>query len=281
MVALVFFLLLGFGFAMAVLVYQRYVAYEPSVSRHVPASATFAARFDLTHVMLYEPFRRAVFPLVDRGALGTPTRRDRLAERGLVVGADVRELLVALGPSGREWVIALGGRLPKSGAATILAEVLRAEGRTVEEGGAGHYSLTDPRLVFAQSDAGALLFASDEAWLRAALVGGPADPELDEGSGGLVASPEAWLPGLQRVKAHFRAGSDVALDARLEFGKGSAAAAMTQFLLPLLGRLDPLLEGPVRAAKVTSTADSTELQLLLPRETVERLIAIGADRFPF
>ena len=76
--ALVFVVLLAIGLGLAVVVYRKYVAYEPSVSRHVPAGATAVARFDLTHVMLYEPFRRAVFPLAVTVASPRSMSRDSL-----------------------------------------------------------------------------------------------------------------------------------------------------------------------------------------------------------
>lgn len=280
-VALVFLVLLALGFSLAIVVYKKYVAYEPSVSKHVPAGADFVVRFDLTHVMLYEPFRRAVFPLVERGAPPAKPRKDRLAEQGLVIGADVRELLVAIGPAATDWVIGVGGRLPKSGAAKAIAVVLREEGRSVEERGDG-YTLPPSTLCFTQASDGTLLFASNETRLAAAIAGGAAPPELNMGAGGLVYQPPGIIPGLRNVRAHWRAGSVVAVDARLELDlAGPPATALVEALLRGISGVDPLLDGPVRTVQVSSEGNVTSLHLQFPREAVERLVALSVDRFPF
>lgn len=279
-VAIVFAVLLAVGLAAAFIVYRKFVAYEPSVSKHVPAGAWLAARFDLTHVMLYEPFRRAVFPIVDRGAAGTPSRRDRLAEAGVVVGADVREVLVALGPNAQDWVVGVGGRLPKSGVPAVLAEVLRKEGRTVDAAGDG-YVLRPEGIAFGQSGDGAVLFASEAGRLTAALQGQPPNPELNEGAGGLVATPASPVAGLSSFRAHWRAGSVVAVDAHGEFsGNPTLAMLALRLFLPTLGALDPTLSAPLQNAEVTAVGNSVEIKVQLPSEAMERLVAVAADRFP-
>src|SRR5262245_46257848 len=121
-VAAVFVALLVLGFALGVVVYRRYVAYEAVAARHVPEDVLAAVRVDLTHVMLYEPFRRSIFPLVDRlpEPASEPPRRERLEARGVRIGGDVREVVLGVGPLPVDWILIVGGRLPRTGLGALV-----------------------------------------------------------------------------------------------------------------------------------------------------------------
>jgi len=266
-IALVFAALLAVGLVAAIVVYRVFVAYEPVAARHVPRDATFAARFDLTHVMLYEPFRRHVFPLVD---IGGSDRRKRLEAAGIELGSEVREVVVAVSDDAGDWLLALGGPLSRRNLSTPLAEVLRGEGRRVEE--RSGVWVVDGALCFAQTTDGALLLAPREARLRSALSEAPGPAPLGQGAGGLVVKG-AWLPPpLTALEASYRAGSVVLveLSATTE-GPAPAAEAALRGLLDGIGALDPVLADAAKRAAIRNENGRVTASLSLSNTAAERL----------
>jgi hypothetical protein len=273
-VALVFVLLLAVGLAAAFVVHDRYVAYAPVTARHVPADATAVVRFDLTHVMFYEPFRRSIGGVLD-GIPADPAsanRRARLEARGVRVVGDVRELLVAFGPGPGDWVVVLGGRLPAEGLAAELAEVLRAEGRQlVREGQL--FTAEEPEMTFTQAEDSAFVLASSPERARAALPRMAPAAGLSDGAGGLFLRSPAVQPPMRSIQAHFRAGSVVALDGEVTF-EDAAPAERAQALSELLARLgggDPVVRAALERSSPTFEDDQARISLRLPREAVEAL----------
>src|SRR5688500_1201740 len=59
--------LLAVGSAGAVVIYFRLIRYERVVAPHVPRDAAFVVRLDVEQAIVYEPFRRHLLPLADRG----------------------------------------------------------------------------------------------------------------------------------------------------------------------------------------------------------------------
>jgi hypothetical protein len=272
--------LLALGLGLAYVVYDRYVAYQSTVARHVPPDAQAAVRFDLTHVMLYEPFRASIFPLVDRLAAGNADkpRRAALEARGIRVGSDVREVLLALGPARGDWLVAVGGRLPAAGVGATLASVLRDEGQRIEERDGGFW-LPAHGVAFAQAGDGALVLASDEERLRSALAVRPARQELIAGAGGFSVG-EPWLiRPLQNLSGTLRAGSVIAVEGRAAFpptGDAAAAELALKTLLERAGRLDPALEPAFRPSALRASGGDVELQLGLPASAMERIASLVA-----
>jgi hypothetical protein len=275
-IALAFAALLAFGFALALVVHDRFVAYQPLAARHTPKDATFVARFDLTHVMLYEPFRRYVFPVVDLGAEG---RRERLGEEGLQIGGEVREVVIAFGNDASDWSVALGGPLSENQISDTLARVLRAENRRVD-GHGGLFTVGGGRMAFGQAKDGALVLASSEARLRAALPRSAEPAPLGQGAGGLRVSG-TWLPTeIQRLEGSYRAGSVVLVELVAETTAGTTPDAAEAALRSVLGRVagsDPELTAAARSAVFRATPGRVSAQVTLSNTAVERLAARALD----
>lgn len=279
-IATAFLVLLALGLGLAYVVYDRYVAYQSTVARHVPADALAAARFDLTHVMIYEPFRASIFPLVDRLAAGNRNkpRRAALEARGIRVGSDVREVLLALGPAKGDWLLAVGGRLPAVGLGATLASVLRDEGQVVEER-EGRFWIPTHGLAFAQASDGALVLASDQERLRSALAMRPARQELTSGAGGFTIA-EPWLiRPLQHLAGTLRAGSVIAVEGHAGYPPAEEALAAelaVRTLLERAGSLHPALVAPFRPSTLRAEGGEVELQLGLPASAMERIASLVA-----
>jgi hypothetical protein len=278
-VALVFVGVLSIGLALGFAVYRTYVAYEPTTAHHVPPDATLVARFDLTHVMLYEPFRRSIFPLVDTGP-GGAGRRERLSTRGIRVGSDVREVLLALGPQPRQWLLAVGGRLPRSQVDLVLASVLREEGRLIDVR-SGVYLLPETGVAFAQAADGTLLIASSEPRLRSALAHRSVTLPIAGASGGFWIAG-SWLgdpPPVSSLDGQLRAGSVVEVKANVRVqSKPADAQAAARALLERFAALDPALAEAARTAQIEPSEVGAAARLRLPRPAVERLAALAATR---
>lgn len=276
--ALVFVALLVVGFTLGVVVYEKYVAYPPTAAQHVPPDATVAARIDLTHVMLYAPFRTSIMPLADQGDSAAAGRGKRLAAHGVRLGADVRELMVALGPAPGDWVLVVGGQLPRTGLADTVRAVLQEESRVVEARPNGGYFLAPSGPWFGQAADGAFAIASSETRLRAALPIRPGDAALAEAAGGLFLS-RAWLGGpFKSLRANLRAGSVVAADVHADFSDPASGEAALRALLDSLAKLDPTLTVPTQSAEIHATGSGATVRLNLPREAVERVASLTAAR---
>jgi hypothetical protein len=211
------------------LAYRELIHYERVAVRHVPAGAELAVRMDLEQVVLFEPVRKHLLPLVDRlsladagGEVAAPpsSRLTRLREHaGLNLGLDLRELVFARMPDGR-WLLALGGIFDPQRALAGVEKVLREEEPTVPLHREDRVLMLEgPKLAFTQADDGVLLIGSDAAIVERAL------PEADEyrrlglsseGAAAAVAAP-GWL-------SHFETPGQPSLHssrgvaARLDFG---------------------------------------------------------------
>jgi hypothetical protein len=160
------------AFGIAFKLYQRYVAYEPIAARHMAPNAAFALRLDLEKIILYQPFREHLLPLILEGQ-GNPRLKPRLQRlrqhTRVEVGVDIRELVYSRGQSSDRWVVALGGMFAKNGVAAGMQRVL------LEEGLASQFDAEAQRLTFSngvsagQAADGVVLFASDSSTLEAAL----------------------------------------------------------------------------------------------------------------
>ncbi|MFO7180402.1 MAG: hypothetical protein DIU78_017005 [Pseudomonadota bacterium] len=268
-VLLVFVGLLVLGLAVAYVVHERYVAYTPVAASHVPPDAALVARFDLTHVTLYEPFRRYVFPLAD---LGNAQRRDRLAARGASVAGAVREVVLAIGTTGTDWLVVLGGKLP-SHLDQALASVLAEEGARVERRSQG-FVLEPSGLAFAQATDGAFLIAPSAERLGSALAPRSPIPELLRESGGVVARRPFVPPPLERFEASFEGGSGVEVRFLATGGPGTELAV--RGLLAGFGALHPELAAVARAATLEAQNGSLRGELRLPSTAAERLAEVLA-----
>lgn len=271
-VAVVFFGLIALGLALAIVVHERYVAYEAVAAQHLTKDAPVLARFDLTHVMFYEPFRRSIAPLAGRlpPRAESRGREQRLEARGVRVAGDIREVAVALGPEPGAWTVALGGRLQKTGLDRALADILREEGTHLST--EGNIFVADaPSFAFAQAGDGALVLASSPARLRGALVPQPSPPELTEGSGGVLVSGPVLPAPVTALRAGFRAGSVVAVEGDVSFQPGSDETARSRALAAVfaaLGGSDPDVRAAFDRAARSGSGATEHVVVRLPREAV-------------
>ncbi|HET9958241.1 MAG TPA: hypothetical protein VFQ61_27290 [Polyangiaceae bacterium] len=295
-VAVVFLGLLVLGLGLAVWVHKRYVAYQPTAARHVASDAVVALRLDLTHVMFYEPFRRALLPLVDLGPSGAH-RAERLAERGLRASGDVREIVVASRAELGSLSVVLGGTFERRGVTRKLAEVLRGDGIEVlaSSGELEAFCMTGGP-CFAQFDDGSIAFAQHEQELLAVRAATAAPPALVNAAGGFFlrgreiermqnrvaqavggstfrADPD-WA-SVERLELNFRAGSVVELQLKASLTDESRGRAAIERTLAELAHDAPEFD----SQKAQLRLEGRELsgRFRLPRESVERLFSRLAE----
>lgn len=177
------------------LLYARFVHYERVARRHVPTGAIAAFRIEVEQAALYEPFRRHWLPLL--GGPGAPpaeadARLRRIEHRVGFGRADLRELMLAIGPGTRDWVVVLGGI--SSGRLTMseLLAALASEGQV--------WKLAENARVLTHADTGVAVTVADDRAIvvastpeRALAALAPASHELELPSGpfGFVITGEA------------------------------------------------------------------------------------------
>jgi hypothetical protein len=230
----------------AFVAYRALIHYERRAIEHVPAGAELALRIDLEQLVLFEPVRKHLLPLVDRAPLAPeaaePARMPRLLalrqQAGLNLVRDLRELVFARSPDGR-WVLALGGLFGSRRVLADIEDVLQREpGLHVRRSGA--LRILEPSgVALGQAEDGVLLVGSDEAMLERALPATRAHAELGLGPSGaaeLAASShgfDGFGAGAQRAStawsrcvAQLDFGDPMQLTMRIEHAPGSDAASM-------------------------------------------------------
>lgn len=283
--------------------YWVLVRYEDKVARHVPKDAVAALRLDVEQVVLYEPIRKHVFPVVD----GAKTNASRLAklkqETGVNLGMDLREIMVALLPQGR-YVAAVGGLFPTSDLLRKTLTVLPPDHGCKLTGARLGCTLEGASVWFEQAEDGVVLMSNSEQVLDAALV--PSDQREARWSlehapitlgvvwehaladlpiaPSILGLPE-WLPELSSVFAH----ADLAdpLDVRVELqGLAASRTESVRGWLHQLQALAGLVRGPdvagerdafARATVETTPAGAVALRTQWQRKDVERAARAFAD----
>lgn len=303
----VFVALLAIGIAGGVSIHRSYVGFERVAARHVPPDATLVLRWDVEKVSLFEPTRRFILPLVDEAPPHKEgrglSRRERFAqESGIVLGRDLREVLVAFGPGEGDWSVLLGGSFPPSDLAAAAERTFAADGARWRQLAARRI-VTDTGVALAQGDDGVLVLASSVARLDAALASHPLAPDVPRlGAGALVvgagtaglpkggAELLAALGSPQAVRGELRWGNPLPLNLELEFASAPPADVKDRIgraLDLLLGEDLPRLEhqyGPVRvqpagnrAVRVELLVDDTGLERAAKRAAgaVESALGVG------
>lgn len=170
--------------------YWLMVRYEAKAARHIPQAALGAVRVDVEQVVLYEPVRKHIFPVLDGPEPGGRLERFKQLS-GVNLGMDLREVVIAALPDG-ETVIAIGGLFPPKGLVQALAPLVApTAGRPGCSPEAG--VLRCPSAFIRQADDGTLLLATSMAALDAA------EPVSDWAQQNAL--PAAPLAGLMRVKS--------------------------------------------------------------------------------
>jgi hypothetical protein len=210
----------------AYVAYRELIHYERRAVEHLPLDTAVVARLDLEQVVLFEPVRRYLLPVVSevplaaapRGGGDGAVRRDRLAslrESGVNLAFDLREIVVAVVAPTGGWVVVLGGLFEREGMVDAIERVLRDEGvGCTRSGGTLRFDFWGTAL--GQAEDGALIMASSAAVLESALPATPRYMELGatrEGAGGVFFAPNqlrrwlgtfapwataSWLDKLQR-----------------------------------------------------------------------------------
>ncbi len=183
------------GFTIA---YYRLVHYDRQAVLHIPPGTAMAARLDVEQVVLYEPLRKHLFPVLNdaRGQDKPPAleRFERLTSVNL--GMDLRELVFCAAPGG-DWALLVGGLFPTSGVIEGLAQLLEQDQvRSCQLSGTT-LSCTSPRLLMRQADDGVIVLASSEAQLHKAATPSTTFEELGmprEGAGAFVITDQALRP---------------------------------------------------------------------------------------
>lgn len=242
LVGLVLAICAGIG---AYVAYRELIHYERRAVEHLPLDTAVVARLDLEQVVLFEPVRRYLLPVVSevplaeepRGAGGEAVRRDRLAslrESGINLAFDLREMMVAVvAPSGG-WVVVLGGLFERESMVDAIERLLREEGVScTRTGGTLRFDFWGTAL--GQAEDGALIMASSPAVLESALPATQRYVELGvtrEGAGGVFFAPNQLRRWLGKSASWF---GDSWLDKLQRFG---VTLGMGDEQLELTGRFD-------------------------------------------
>jgi hypothetical protein len=246
--------------ALAIVVYVAYrglIHYERRAIEHVPPGATLGLRVDVEQVILFEPVRKHLLPLVDRIPLAGDVERrppaisrlQRLREQaGLNLGFDLRELVFARLPSGG-WVLALGGIFGSRPLLGGIERVLREEAGVHSSRQGAILTLQPSGLAIAQADDGILLIASGAAPLELALSGSRNYEALGldrQGAAAFAALPSAFeghapgtspIPGAAwtRSTARLDLGDPLELSLRIEHAAPSDADSARRIVEGWLG----------------------------------------------
>jgi hypothetical protein len=273
----------------AYVAYRELIHYDRRAIEHVPAGAELALRVDLEQLVLFEPVRKHLLPLVDRAPLAPPGSDPRGAPRllrlreeaGLNFALELRELVFARVPDGR-WVLALGGLFGSRRLLPGIEEVLRREPELHVRREAAMLILEPSRLALGQADDGVLLVGSDPAMVERALRPSRAHEDLGlpaSGAAALAALP-SWFDSFEseaprappstswvRSVAQLDFGDPLALTLRIEHTAASDVASMRRliedwFATPPAGNFVPRAdwggERAVLARAQFATASRTE-----------------------
>lgn len=267
--------------------YAKLVHYRRCAVEHLPPNTQLVARLDVEQVVLFEPVRRHLIPLIDRLPLGSaPAAASAEAEprilrlrrdAGLNLGLDLREVLVATAPGGR-WVLVLGG-LFRQGLVPAIERELQAEAASGWRRAGDALEFTPSGAALAQAQDGALLLASSRALLEASLPSSTRFRELGlerEGAGsalipGAVLDRWAaegdgprWLATLQSVALDLRLSREIEIDVRVGLRDAASAEA-----LAARAKHPPALPAPEGA--LDSSADELDPWGFLARATHSQL----------
>ncbi len=235
-VFVVFFGLVLAALAAGGLLYFGKLRYVPKAARHAPKDASVTARLSVERVGLFAPARTHLMPLLDSVAApqGMASRRERLERQTkLEFNVDLREVLVALGPGPKDWVVVFGGMFPRADWVGRVAKLLEQEGR---QGRLDAGVWSDPNgFLLGQAADGCVVLASSRERLDSALPAGQARPprgdlEIELSSGGLKLLREIGLTASPAT--HFAEAAATAVgtgvDAEIELSPtaGGDAAAM-------------------------------------------------------
>ena len=219
-------LLVALALTGLVLAYLRLIHYERAAVHHLPEGTTLAVRLDFEHVVLYEPLRQHLFPILDaaRGADQPPALQRFQAHTGVNLGMHLRELLVGIGPEG-QWTVVVGGLFPAWGLVEGVHAFLEQDGSDRCELTDGRMHCTAPTVFVQQAPDQVLVLASSQEQLERALTRTAVYRDLGlskDGAGSLVltraalaplvsSSPLALTPSAQTLRNLERVNAELSL----------------------------------------------------------------------
>lgn len=229
--------------AVAWFAYRELIHYERRAIEHVPAGAELALRVDVEQVVLFEPVRRHLLPLLDRALLGDVARPPssprlvRLREAGVNLALDLREVVFArLGP-GAGWVLALGGIFGTEPLLPRIEQALRQEPGIRWSSERGMIILQPSGVALGQANDGTLLIARDAALLERALPPSRSYEAVGLGPSGAAAlgALGSWLRVLGSASAEDPDSRATLLraSARLELGDPLVLSAEIEHAAPI------------------------------------------------
>lgn len=261
-IGIVFVVLLAIGLGLGLYIHRRFVQFPRVVAHHVPADATFALRWDVEKVTLFEPTRAYLLPLLDLApdaGQGARSRRERFeAVTGDSLARELREVLVVAGPGRDDWAVVAGAALPNQRILPAAFELLGREGWT-------HVASTSEMLdpagrSFSRAADGAFVFASNFRYAGRIRATHPERPHVprtgafslfarnDRGSlPAAVTSVLASLGNVRELRASGTWANPFPLDVHLEYAEAPPADARARIDAVLGGLLGADLDesGPL------------------------------------
>jgi hypothetical protein len=271
--------------------YRRLIHYERRAALHLPAGTDFAGRVDVERIVLFEPVRRHLLPLINELPLtegqpgashttGAPDRLTRLRQAaGLNLGLDLREIAFASAGGNGAWALVFGGLFPDHGLVSAIEQVLRAEGSAALRRQGDLLVFQPWGAALGQAADGVLILADTPETLTSALsestrlndLGLPregaagmaiATPRLLDALRGAAQGPSAdWVGSIERVVAVASIGQDVQVQVSAHIAPSQAQA-----------RVAPAFDHwrqsvPTVAGSTNSSADWAEEWGLMARAT--------------
>lgn len=247
--------------------YRQLIHYERRAVEHLPLNTALVARLDLEQVVLFEPVRRHLLPVVNALPLGgqpAPNAGidlDRLAMlrelAGINLGFDLREIVVAVVAPTGGWAVVLGGLFDKDRMLEGVERLLRAEGVAWSRVG-DTLRLEFLGVALGQAQDGSLIVASSPEVLESALPATHRYRELrvsKEGAGGIFFAPDSlrrwlgdsvawlggsWLTRLEHVAVSLELGERLELVGRFEVEAASDLERVAQGIQTWLRSFDSL-----------------------------------------
>ncbi len=205
------FIIIAVGAVLALLIgsalafYVFFVRYEPVALHHVPGNANLVMRISATDILVFGPVRKHFWPILfeqafssdKKGKSSTKSRADSIKDAtGLNLATDLREIVIA-SSAGSDWVMLLGGKMPRSGFVDGIEKLSREEGWVGwKRDGALFVGPPSPTpIVIGQADDSTIVLGSDTDIVKAAL---PATEEWHriglpkEGAVVFAVSDTAW-----------------------------------------------------------------------------------------
>jgi hypothetical protein len=165
-------------------IYERYMRYVPTAAYHIPRGATFIARLDVEQAFVYDPFRRFLLPIIERGRQGNESRAKELERlTTLEIAVDARELVYAEVPGGG-WIVSGGGLFRREGLLDGAERMMGEEGVPLRR--RGELLVHESGVSLGVSSGGNLLLASSPELLDRVLNASMGGPFGDAAEGALL-----------------------------------------------------------------------------------------------